>query len=286
MRVTISFLNELDDRFAAATRANKNTKGKRGSLVHLGPEEADEVLVVGDLHGNRANFNKVIKFAALDDHPRRHLVLQEVIHGGPAYEGGGCMSHMLLEDVAKLKAKYPDRVHFLLSNHELSECTKLTLNKGGVEQNHAFAVGLDYAYGPAAPRIAELYKSFILSCPLAIRLKNGVFISHTLPDKPAMKNFDPKVLTRELTMDDLLMGGSAHAMVWGREHESRFVEKFARSLKANVFVHGHEPTPDGVQYPNEYQVVLDASGSRCCCVVLPTDRPLTLDEVRAGIVSL
>ena len=34
MRVTISFLNELDDRFAAATRANQNTKGKRGALIH------------------------------------------------------------------------------------------------------------------------------------------------------------------------------------------------------------------------------------------------------------
>lgn len=286
MRVTIDFLHELDDRFLAATKANRKTPGRRGSVVQLGPEEADEVLIVGDLHGNRANFNKTLKFADLADHPKRHLVLQEVIHGGPAYEGGGCMSHMLLEDVAKLKRQFPERVHFLLSNHELSECTQVSLNKGGVSQNHAFAVGLDYNYGPAAQRIASLYKDFILSCPLAIRLKNGVFISHTLPDKSSAKSFDPKVLTRELSNEDILAGGSAYAMVWGREHDNEFVSKFAKLFKSNVLVHGHEPTPTGFQVPNDYQIVLDASGPECWCVVVPTNKSLTLDEVKAGMKKL
>lgn len=286
MRVTIDFLHELDDRFKAATKANRKTPGRRGSVVHIGPDEADEVFIIGDLHGNRANFNKTIKFADLTNNPRRHLVLQEVIHGGPAYEGGGCMSHMLLEDVAKLKMQFPDRVHFLLSNHELSECMKVSLNKGGISQNHAFAVGLDYNYGPAAERIANLYKDFILSCPLALRLKNGVFISHTLPDKPSLKKFDPKVLTRELSNEDVLIGGSAHAMVWGREHDNEFVGKFAKLFKSNIFIHGHEPTPLGHQSPNEYQIILDASGPECWCVILPIDHPLTLAEVKEGMKKL
>ena len=286
MRVTIDFLHELDDRFKAAIKANRKTKGRRGSVVHLGPEEADEVFIIGDLHGNRANFNKTVKFADLTNHPRRHLVLQEVIHGGPAYEGGGCMSHMLLEDVAKLKMQFPDRVHFLLSNHELSECMKVSLNKGGISQNHSFAVGLDYNYGPAAERIASLYKDFILSSPLAVRLRNGVFISHTLPDKPSLKTFDPKVFARELSSDDLLMGGSAYAMVWGREHDNEFVGKFAKLLKSNIFIHGHEPTPVGYQVPNEYQIILDASGLECWCVIVPTHKPLTLVEVKEGMKKL
>jgi hypothetical protein len=286
MRVTIDFLHELDARFQLATKANLATRGRRGSIVHLGPEDADEVLVLGDLHGNRANFNRTMRFADLAAHPRRHLVLQEVVHGGPTYEGGGCMSHMLLEDVAKLKGQYPERVHFLLSNHELSECTQLSLSKGGVSQNQAFAVGLEIAYGPASERVAELYREFILSCPLGVRLKTGVFISHTLPDKPSSKTFDPKVLTRELTPADVQVGGSAHAMVWGREHHPEFVGKFAKLLKCSVLVHGHEPTPAGYQTPNEFQIVLDASGSECWCVVIPMDRVVTQKELVDGMKRL
>ncbi len=39
------------------------------------------------------------------------------------------MSHTMLEDVAKLKTQYPERVHFLLGNHELSELTEYPIQK-------------------------------------------------------------------------------------------------------------------------------------------------------------
>src|SRR5687767_3516362 len=70
---------------------------RRGSTVRIGPDDADEVLVSADLHGHRGNFDAIMALADLDNHPRRHLVLQEVCHGGPAYRDGGCMSHRLLE---------------------------------------------------------------------------------------------------------------------------------------------------------------------------------------------
>jgi hypothetical protein len=56
------------------------------------------------------------RLADLDRNPRRHLIMQEVCHGGPTYPDGGCKSHRMLEDVARLKVRYPERFHFLLSN--------------------------------------------------------------------------------------------------------------------------------------------------------------------------
>ena len=103
MAVSIEFLHELVDRFEAAAKANRTTNGRRGSVVHLSEENADSVVLAGDLHGNRENYNKILKAARLDKFPKRHLVLQEVVHGGGQYPNGGCMSHMLLEDVAKLE---------------------------------------------------------------------------------------------------------------------------------------------------------------------------------------
>ncbi|RMF88719.1 MAG: hypothetical protein D6741_18745, partial [Planctomycetota bacterium] len=122
MVASFEYIEQVLQSLKAATEANLATPGRSGNVVELTPELADEVVVTGDLHGHRRNFNAIRRYAALDQHPKRHLVLQEVCHGGPTYPAnGGCMSHMMLEDVAKLKAQYPDRVHFILGNHELAE---------------------------------------------------------------------------------------------------------------------------------------------------------------------
>ena len=70
--------------FDRATDANRRTPGRQGSTIVLTAELAEEVMVTGDVHEHRRNFERICRIAALDGHPRRHLVLQEVCHGGPA----------------------------------------------------------------------------------------------------------------------------------------------------------------------------------------------------------
>ena len=53
-----------------------------------------EVMVVGDLHGNISAFKKVLAIAALDRHPGRHLVLQELIHGPSIYPTTGAIARI------------------------------------------------------------------------------------------------------------------------------------------------------------------------------------------------
>ena len=55
----------------------RRTPGRVGSVVRA---FADEVMVVGDLHGNMRAFKWALAEAALDANPRRHLVLQELVH--------------------------------------------------------------------------------------------------------------------------------------------------------------------------------------------------------------
>ena len=133
--------------FERAAAANLATAGRRGNLVEIGPESGDDVMLTGDLHGHRRNFNLIRRIAALDTLPRRHLVLQEVCHGGPAYQNGGCMSHAMLEDIARLKVEFPDRVHFLLGNHELAELTDYPMQKNKQMLNLLFRMGLEQMYG-------------------------------------------------------------------------------------------------------------------------------------------
>ena len=55
-------------------------------MVHL--QDAEDVLVGGDLHGHLGNFRALMTRADLARHPRRHLVLQELIHGPFRYADG------------------------------------------------------------------------------------------------------------------------------------------------------------------------------------------------------
>ena len=66
-----------------ATDLMRATPGRSGGII--APVGAEEIMVVGDLHGNIPAFRKVLAIAALDRNPGRHLVLQELIHGKLEY---------------------------------------------------------------------------------------------------------------------------------------------------------------------------------------------------------
>jgi hypothetical protein len=133
MPATLDLASDVIDLCNQAAAANRSCAARQGNVIVLTAGNADDLMIVADLHGNRLNFEKLLAIADLDGHPRRHLIMQEVCHGGPEYPGsdGGCMSHLLLEDCARLKTEFPDRFHFLLSNHELAELGDFPISKRG-----------------------------------------------------------------------------------------------------------------------------------------------------------
>ena len=63
-----------DDTIAAfreAARLQNESPLRRGCLVTIGPDAADDVFVAADLHGHRRNFDSILAHADLDAHPRR-----------------------------------------------------------------------------------------------------------------------------------------------------------------------------------------------------------------------
>lgn len=280
MVAAIEYIEEVICNYRRAAEANRSTPGREGNVVHLTAEMADDVMVTADLHGHRRNFNLIKRIADLDAHPRRHLVLQEVCHGGPTYpSNGGCMSHAMLEDVAKLKVKYPERVHFLLSNHELAELTDYPILKAKKMLNLMFRMGLQEMYGPATETVRQAYVEFIRSCPLAVRLPNRVFICHSLPEEVDRRGFDRSIFERELDAEDYQEHGDVFNLVWGRDYRTENAAAFAKLVDADVLIHGHDPCPSGYRVPNEQQVILD-----CCCdqgayALLPINGKLTHEQV-------
>ncbi len=280
MVATAEVIERVVDLCREATRASRAARCRRGNLLVISPDQADDVMVGADLHGNRLNFQQMCRIADLEAHPRRHLIVQEVCHGGPVYPGTlGCMSHLLLEDVAEWKVRYPERFHFLLSNHELAELMDFPISKQGRMLNLQFRLGIQQLYGNDMPKIRTAYSEFIASCPIAVRLTNGIFICHASPEGVDQQDFDTHVLERELRPADLECGGAVFRMVWGRDFRPENAEALAAAFEADVLIHGHEPCSRGYHVPNDRQVILDSCASNGHYLILPTDRRLSHAEV-------
>jgi hypothetical protein len=273
--------------FNEAADANRATPGKVGSTVVLTPDLADEVMVTGDLHGHRMNINRIKKLAALARHPRRHLILQEVCHGGPTYpQNGGCMSHALLEDVALLKVKFPDRVHFLLSNHELAEGTDYPIQKNKVMLNLLFRLGMQHMYGEATDDVRAAFIRFLETCPLAVRLPHGEFVSHSIPEFCDTRGFDASVFEREIRDEEYFERTSVFQLVWGRDYRASNARAFADLVGARVIINGHEPCHEGFAAPNDLQIIIDCCGENAAYVMLPLDREISHAEIMERVRRL
>jgi hypothetical protein len=270
-----------------ASEANKTTPGRKGNVVVLTSEFADEVMITGDLHGHRSNFNRIKKIASLERHPRRHLILQEVCHGGPVYsQNGGCMSHALLEDVARLKVKFPGQVHFLLGNHELAEVADFPIQKNKAMLNLLFRLGLQQMYGLATEEVRQAIILFLQSCPLAVRLPHGVFISHSIPEFCDTRQFDVSIFDREIPDAEYLERTGVFQLVWGRDYRENNAQAFADQVGAKVLINGHEPCYEGFAAPNEVQIILDCCGEKAGYVMLPIDQELSHAEIMERVKIL
>jgi hypothetical protein len=263
--------------------AFRDTPGRQGRIVRL---DADEVLASGDLHGNLDNFRRLLARAALGQHPQRHLVLQEVVHGPFTYPTGEDKSHQLLDVVAALKCQYPRQVHFLPGNHELSQATNRPIGKNDQDLNASFRAGVDLAYGARADEVYALYLELFWAAPLALYTANRVLLTHSLPSASRLERFDPAVLAGdEARAEDIESGGTIHSLVWGRDTRLPTVLAYLEKMDADLLITGHIPTEEGFEVPNERQIILDSQGPQAGYCLFPTDRQLTHAEL-VGCVAL
>jgi hypothetical protein len=276
--------NRLLRTLAQAAAAFRATPGRAGRVVS--PAGAADVLVGGDLHGHLGNFQALMKKADLANHPRRHLVLQEVVHGPFRYPNGGDKSHQLLDLVAALTCQFPGRVHFLPGNHELAQATGRPVQKGEDFYNELFTRGIAAAYGDRADDVYAAYLDLIAAAPLAVRTANRVFVSHSLPSALRMDNFRYEDLLRETRPDDLDLHGPVYALVWGRDTRLTNVATFLAKVDADLLVTGHVPLESGFDAPNDRQLIVDSLGTPAGYCLFVADRPLTHAELLsyAGIL--
>jgi len=255
------------------------TPGRRGRVVE--PVGCTEVLVAGDLHGHVGHFQLLLQAADLAKYPGRHLVFQELIHGNYAYPSGGDKSHQLVDLFAALKAQFPRQVHYLPGNHELAQWTGRKVLKADADLNVRFEQGAVTAYGPGyGPQVYQTYLDLFKVLPVAVRTANRVLVSHSLPPARLMAAFDPARLAADEYADaDLQPGGSVHGVLWGRDATAANAAEYLRRMDADLLVSGHIASDTGFSVPNDRQLIVDCAESPAGYALVPTDRPLTHEEL-------
>ena len=265
-------------------RANQTDRFRRANLVWLGTHGS--LVIGGDLHGHRRNFERLVSHTQLAKHPDRHLVLQEITHGGPEDDAGGCLSYQLLFDAIRLKLSFPDQVHFVMGNHDTAVINSSEVMKNGKEMNRAMALALQRQFGSAGPQVRLAIQQFLFSQPLAVRCTNRVWISHSLPNDRCVGQFDPGVFERELRLSDCEKPGSAYLLTWGRRHSQATLDRLARLLDADVFVLGHQPQPNGWMQGGENLIILASDHNHGFLLEIDLAKTYRITDLTGSLVPL
>lgn len=276
--------NPVAETLREAARLNSDDPRREGNVVNLG--EAGDVIVAGDLHGNRTGLGKLTAHADLPHHPERILVLQEIIHGPSDPRTGQDRSIEVLQRAVRLKVSHPGQVLFLLSNHDIAQLTGNEIMKEGRGCCQAFREGLEYCYPDATAEIYGALEEFLRSQPLALRTGNGVFAAHSLPAPPRQELAGTEILSRPYAEDDCHRGGALYEWTWGRGQTDEQLDALAAELGVELFVLGHVPCESGYEVLGPRCIVLAADHPRGAACQLPIGPSPTAQDAEAGILPL
>lgn len=263
--------------YRAAAALNREDALLTGATLRM--PNFGQLVMTGDLHGHRRNFERICNFCDLEHYPLRHVVLHEIIHEEPRGLGDVDLSHEVLLQAAEYKCAYPEQVHFLQSNHELAQLTNQDISKAGRVVTFSFLAGVRQSYGGGADVVIDAILDLIASYPLAVRTENRILLTHSLPSPNAMRGFDPSVLDRVPRPRDLLDGGSAYLLVWGRYQRADQLRHLSDMLDADLFICGHQPQETGFDTVDDRLLILASDHNHG--VLLPFDlkKPHTLADL-------
>jgi hypothetical protein len=268
----------------AGIKANENDRYRQHNLIVL-PDSGD-LIIAGDIHGHRRNFERIVTYAALDKNPDRHLVLQELLHGGPEDGQGGCLSFELLADAAKLKADFPDRIHFILANHDTAFISNIDVMKSGKEMNVAMRAAMQRRFGSRTKEVESAMERFLFSQPLAVRCPNRIWISHSLPSDRMIEKFDFSIFHRKLKINDIVRPNSAYLLTWGRGHSSKTLEFLTQQLDVELFVLGHQIQETGWMSNNQNLLIVDSQHNHGHLLHIRLDTQYTIKKLADSLVPL
>lgn len=257
----------------------------RNSQMLCFPAHGD-LLVAGDIHSHSRNFERIVKAANLAKNPQRHVLLQEIIHGGALGSSGEDTSLDLLVTALQFATKFPGQVHFILANHDMAQVQRLPIMKDGYDLTDRFNRNIELLYGKNSSNVNLALREFFYSQPLAAITNTGIFFSHSLPSPRDLPKFDPKLLSRQLTEKDYQRAGPVYQLIWGRNQTQAVLQTLSRLWWAELFVCGHQAQDNGFGTIGDRMLIIDSCHNHG--VILPLDlaRQYTLPDLTHSLIPL
>ena len=268
----------------SAAKINQTDPLRKGNIVKLGTEGT--VIVAGDIHGHRRNFERIITKANLQDNPNTHLVIQEILHGGPEDEFQGCMSFHLFYDIIRYQMQFPSQVHLIMGNHDTAIINDKSVLKVGREMNQSLKSAMQRCFDQQFDSVYQAMKEYLISQPLAVKCSNGIWVSHSLPADQYAADFDTGVFDKELIPADLGRSKPAYLLTWGRRQSQESLNIFAKKLDAKIFVLGHQAQETGWTKAADNLIILASDHNHGCILAFDLSQSYTTDELTERIVPL
>jgi len=254
------------DLLARAAAALGESPLRVGCAVRL--PACGRLVATGDLHDNPYHLDKILRLAGLDASVDHHVTLHELVHGENLINGMD-FSHRMILRAAELVTRYPQQIHPLLANHEMSQMTGRGVSKGAGDAVVLFNEAVEFTFGNEAAEVTDAINSFLRAWPLALVTKSGVLCAHSLPAEHVMKQFDATILDRELADADFEpRTGSAYLMVWGRRHGAAHLDHLADLFGVKAFCIGHEYAEAGSEPLGRRGIILNSDHERAAVLVL------------------
>lgn len=257
---------------------------RKGNIISL-PGDCT-LIATGDIHGHRRNFERVVTYADLVRNPRTHVLLHELIHGGTEDDCGGCLSYQLLFDAVEYKLRFPDRVHFIMGNHDTAFINNTRVMKGGREMNQALRAAMDRQFGTDSERVKLAMRRFLFSQPLAIRCPNRIWLSHSLPSDRHAADFDYTLFRRKLKINDVVKPGAAYLLTWGRRISQENLDRFGRALDVDIFIIGHQPQSEGYRRAGHNLIILATDHDHGCLLPIDLARFYTVEKLIQSVIPI
>ena len=277
--------SEAIDAFRSAATHNLEDPLRDGMIIRL--PGYGQAVMTGDLHGHRRNLAKLQKYAMLDRVAARHVILHEIAHAELMPSQAVDHSHEAMLTAAKYKCDCPEPVHFLQSNHELSQLTGYPIAKNGRAVVEEFNHAVEMAYGQdRAAEVLAAIDEFIASFPLAATTEGRVWMSHSLPNTYDMDGFDLEVFKQTLTRETLQDNKTVFNLVWGRRHSQEHIDRLAELLDADVFIIGHQPQETGWKQAGKNLIILASDHNHGCLIDIDLAQYYTIEKLIEKIVPL
>jgi hypothetical protein len=269
---------EVIETFDAAAEENRLSSLRHEQTVVL--PATGEAWMTGDIHDHRTNFSKLVRAADLANHPHRHLILHELIHGDHYDAAGAEDSWHILFQAAELKCSFSAQVHFLLANHDLAQIQGEGIMKAGLSVCEAFTAGVTRDFGAGGEAVGFSISEFLLSLPLAVRCPHGLFFCHSLPTDSQIDTFDFTVFDRALNGRDFQRKtGPVYQLIWGRNMSPATAAKFADGVYTKILVTGHQPQESGYAVNGEQHLILASDHSQGVFLPLELDKPYDMPRL-------